>query len=264
MSFTSIEDILTRSIFLLLAVSSLLLVIEAIGLLPSRISKWLARNKLSHSLAILKEMGIEPKEVRKAYKRSRLRILIPFTSFPKELDNLLTQADLHRPVKVGRTQLVPAKTFLDVMGHTTSPQYCGQAARVLAAFFREQGEAGKIDAEFDMVLGLKGGSPLLAYEFAKYVDRPLALHLATRKFESDRDNDPNAVFDVMATSLEGKQLLLVDDSATGGTMAVKAIEAARRCGAEVSDMLVLFVPSEKDPAQVLQNVGVSLHPVRKE
>lgn len=263
MNFPEITDTLGELVLVLLALSTLLLVAEAVGLLPSRLSKWLARNRLPHTLEILREMGIEPKEVRKAYARSRLRKLVPFTSPPGELEELLQQADLRRGVKVGRTRAVPAETFLDVMGRTTDPRYCKQAARVLATHLRELGETETIDAEFSMVLGLKGGSPLLAYELASLLGKPLVLHLPVQKFGSDLDSDVNALFDVMAATLEGTRLLLVDDSTTGGTMAVEAIEAARRCGATVSDMLVLFVPPEKDPAQVLRNKGVSLYSVRK-
>nr|WP_298095482.1 hypothetical protein [uncultured Shinella sp.] len=258
MSLISITEALGQFVLVVLALSTVLTVADAAGLLPAPLAGWLARNRISHTIAVLRELGWEPKRVRSAFELSKLQRLVPFKSNQTEAALLTTEADLKTSVRVGGTKVVTAKTFIDVMGMSADPRFAVRTARALAARWRELAQQGKVDPTIDGIAGLKGGSPFVAYELAKLLERPLIIHSNSQKFDSDKPL-LQGHFDTALNNISSLRFLLVDDSTTGGAKAIDAIADIREFGGTVDTMLVLFIPTEKDPAGLLKQVNVDLY-----
>ncbi|MEO9787291.1 MAG: phosphoribosyltransferase [Aurantimonas coralicida] len=258
MNLPFITDTLGNLVLVLLALSTVLTVLDAIGLLPAFFAKWLARNRLSHTVAVLRELGWNPVRGRRAFELSKLQHLVPFARKRSEATLIRQEADLNTSVRVGRIQVVDAETFIDVMGKSADHRFAERTARTLAARWRELAQEGTVDPAIDGVAGLKTGSPFVAYELARQLKVPLLLHVGAIKF----DRDPPILqmsFDTMLPSIAELRFLVVDDSTTGGTKAMNAIREIRDFGGIVDTMLVLFVPPEKEPVTLLKQIEVQLY-----
>ncbi len=165
---------------------------------------------------------------------------------------------------VGTTELASSPSYIDLMGASTNRESAQLFARYLSTHWRRLIDTTTQVQEpsFDFIVTPKLGSPILAYEFAQIVGKPIALSVEKRKFQAD-NSVLNQHFDISFIPKEGSTALLVDDSTTGGRLALDAIKNLRNNGYNVKDFLVLFEPTLKDSRQKLLDEGVILHSIVK-
>jgi orotate phosphoribosyltransferase len=246
-----------------LCISGLLAVCEILGFLPRRFSAWLTKNRLSQTLEVLKELGIDPDSQRRKNISANTPHFPQTNHLQDQVKLALKSFTLDHSVVVGRTQRVNIPQFIDLMGGTTEPNTALSFARFLCNEWRyavEQGRAQQID--FDFVAAPKNGSPILAYEFARLMQRPLVLCQSTRRYEGPI----GSLREYVDTSFEiqrGQRALMVDDSTTGGTKILEAVDILRKGGVIVKDCLVVFEPSAKSARARLADNQVSLHAILK-
>ena len=127
--------------------------------------------------------------------------------------------------------------FIDFMSATTDPEFANECGLILASYLKNF----RADvAPFDAVIGLKGGSPLVAYKLAERLQLPLLLYRGRSYPRRDSSPaSPKELFDGERFRLTGR-LLIVDDSTTGGRMVLDCAEQIRASGGTVVGLLVLF------------------------
>lgn len=267
MSFSAFVEYL---VLCLLTIATLVSILDWTGFMPPKWSRFLGRNRLREAIDILKELGIDVER----HKKLNLSVITgKIFKSDLSLEESLKQ-DFDRWIKkenvsVGKTEAIPLKEFLDVMGATVDPKNAELFARYLSTFWaqalRSNGDVATPD--YDFVVTPKSGSPILGYEFAKLQGVPFVLHgLESEKFISE--NEKIAFFghfDCSEMPERGKTALIVDDSATGGRKVLKAAEALRGFGYKVTDCLVLFEPQTKkqDIKEKLAASNVRLHSITK-
>jgi orotate phosphoribosyltransferase len=243
-------------VLLILAGSSLVVILDAVGFLPDRISRWVNRKRLTFSLDLLRELGLIPQDSK--------RIVYSVASEREAAQREITQATIRKPVTVGRTENARFSHFVDIMGVCTNPATATRIARILSTHARRTRALFGKDGQprFDAVACPKSGSPILAYEFAKIVDKPLILFPDQPKFE-DPTSDPHGRldYDDAAHRTDHGRALLLDDSTTGGRQMLNLAHALRQFGWDVGDCLVLFEPLGKGARQRLKENGIRLHAV---
>ena len=146
------------------------------------------------------------------------------------------------------------------MGASTVPGTAEFFAAMLAQHWRTLAGTKAREPNFDFVVTPKTCSPILGYEFAKLVNRPLLLHNEKEKFRLSGANLA-AVLDFRERPLDGTRAIVVDDSTTGGDKVLRAVEDIRKHGFQVSDCLVVFEPMVKDARGRLEEQNVTLHSI---
>lgn len=249
-------------IAIILSISSVISILDYVGFLPRRISRILTRNKVQPTLDILKEFGID------VDKHKRLNLAGEISSYFTSVDvaentsAALEKVTLKRKIMVGSVNSVPSNKYIDLMGATTNPPTAALFARLLISFWKTILTEHNVVKHpgFDFVACPKGGSPILAYEFARLAGKPVVLHCQEAKFRSEKEVF-QAVFDAQSEPTAGSIALIVDDSITGGNKVLKAIDDLRRFGFNVGDCLVVFEPTLKNAKGLLASKGVNLHSI---
>ncbi len=249
-----------------LALATLFQILEMVGVLPSKISTWIHRNRLRETMRLLREFGVDIETARRANQVARLE-QIPGRDLSERVGKRLEHAKIGHPVVVGSEIAVAGDHYFDLMGATSDLNIARAYARDLAAQWRTLAGVGGAVAQgdIDFIVTPKAGSPLLGACFADLLKKPLLLHNPEPKFRAD-PLDPRALFDCVEPPPTGSRGLMVDDSSTGGGKASRLIDDLRACGWQVSDFLVVFEPQLKvatgqNAAARLAPKGVTLHSI---
>lgn len=247
----------------LLALATLVGIVESNGWLPPFIAKWLARNRLESTLAALKKL-----DVRIAWDDDRKRISlsqrvldktgIKKLAYKVELEQLLEEDTFVGKFNIGATTHFSGEEFIDVMGSSTDPDRAVRYAKILKTHLKVKGIA-----TFDVVATPRSGSPILGYEFAKLSNKPFVTGLHSKVSDINKSLGAHNELDFARNlKLDGANILIVDDSTTGGRKQVELIDKLRSAGAIVTESLILFEPQGKGARERLKGIGVTLHSVQ--
>lgn len=259
------NGIVNKAILWVLAASGLALVADAVGFLPPKIQDRVNRNRLRETLKLLGELGIDVPAIRRDNIVGKLES-ISSSVLKDRVNERLESTKINHPVSVGSRNRVPGTHFFDLMGGTADARLAEVFARDLMALWAQLVEQRKItETKIDFVVTPKSGAPILGSEVAKLMGVPLLLHNPEPKFSSN-PADPRAIFDCLTVPEKGARGLIIDDSSTGGTKAIKLVEDVRLQGWTVSDFLVVFEPMLKkanqgNAAPRLASKNVTLHSI---
>jgi orotate phosphoribosyltransferase len=149
--------------------------------------------------------------------------------------------------------------FIDVMSASLDPYFAEECTNILTSCLRERGSEIPV---FDVVVGLKNGSPILAWKFGQRLNLKAVLFRGIDNYKRNRSaRRPSDLFD--GDLQDGAKALIVDDSTTGGRMVLDCAETIRELGCEVNHCLVLFEPLGKGAREKLRDKGVDLISVIK-
>ena len=249
----------------LLGLSGLLFVAEALGFLPEPVTRWMNRNRLAQTIAILRAFGVDVDGTRRRNRAAKLD-QTPSATLKARVTAKLERHRVEGPVEVGKTVRLQGANFVDLMGATCNPAIAEAMARDLTAHWRAviTDPAESAVDEFDFVVTPKNGSPLLGAAFAQLMEKPFMLHSSEPKFGGgDRFR---ALFDCDVPPPTEARALIVDDSSTGGGKAFRLVKDLRACGYTVNDLLVVFEPQLKteegaNAAQRLKQLDVRIHSI---
>lgn len=208
---------------------------------------------------ILKEIGINTEY----YKRHIKALSFPNSIKPSETESIvknnLEKFKIEERHAIGHLQPTTVEYFYDLIGGTCDTNTARIFALYLSSFWASNSPFKDIIAyvDFDFVLALKSGSPILGYEFAKLIGKPFLLHEVTARFKDNQD-DMRTWFNCSEVPEKGTTALIVDDSITGGAMVSEAIDHLRQYGYIVHTCFVVFEPQIKNARERLKNKGVQL------
>lgn len=256
------DNVINNTILIVLGFSTLIQVLNWLGFLPQKLRKFLKLNQAQDTIEVLEEIGVDVKR----YQRQNSVVGIP-VDFPenieKETEEKLKKLELKMNVSVGRKRGTAFNYYIDLIGHTCDPKCAKAYAKLLSTYWAKAVTDGSvIDPCFDFVVTPKNGSPILGYEFAQLVGKTFVLHEETERFSCRRD-DWRKKFDCAEQIEKGKTALLVDDSTTGGRMALDTINDLRKYGFKIKVCLVVFEPQVKDARKKLSNEDVQLISITK-
>jgi orotate phosphoribosyltransferase len=242
--------------------SGVLAVYEALGFLPPFMSRYINRNRADETIRVLRELGFDVERIRRRNQLARLGEPVKTDDLANRVRSGLKSLTIKGNLRVGQTVRAKDKGFIDLMGWSTDPSIAGVFARDLKAYWRSLVESDQVAYDFDFVATPKSGSPILGYEFARIMGRPLVLHNREPKFEGLPD-EPRSTLDTATLPAPGSLGIVVDDSSTGGGKAIDVVNDLRRFGYNVRDCLVVFQPQTKmeqaqDAATRLAGIDVKL------
>jgi hypothetical protein len=133
-----INNLVTFMISLLLALSALLLVAEAVGLLPDRVSRWLNRKRLAQTISVLRELGLDIDRVKRGHIAMELVEHFQPASLPERVKTNLESLTFKKTVGVGSTEVVQAHQYIDLMGGTNNPAVATMFSRYPETFWRDR------------------------------------------------------------------------------------------------------------------------------
>jgi orotate phosphoribosyltransferase len=232
--------------------------------LPNRLGELFDERARKQIGAVLEKMGIT---IRMA---DRLNIALnveearehpPARNYRDACLQLLKSFLVRGDYIVGERNYLPQKQFLDVMSASLHNEKCVRLASFLHELYKEALKKNPDLATASAVVGIKRGSPTLAYEFAKSRHLPLVLHRGSDEFRYNAPKrQPRDTFDGDLSTV-GKTVLIVDDSITGGRMVIEAIVDLGRLDIDVAYCLVLFEVLGKEGRQALSDNHVELIPI---
>ena len=174
----------------------------------------------------------------------------------KRASRLIAQVRLRGEFKIGRRNKQPYPDYFDAFAGTMNKEWADEAVSIMVSYLR-------VDIPslppFTKIVGIKHGTPVLAWLAADRLDLPCVLHRgkdASTAKPWGSTHEPTGHFDGKLTSDD--VVLLVDDSTTGGRLALDAVEQIRELGATVGHLLVLFTPVGKDAKKLLGENDVKL------
>lgn len=262
-----IQDIVWYIILVLMSISTIIVVAEALGFLPYKMAAYFFKNRLLLTATVLREMGIDIDKYQRAvlsadtYAHVNMAELgLPI--FQAQVNQELEEVKINKKVSVGKVSHIESNYYINLMGATTDPKYAKRFARILSTYWKKVvNETGIVQhPDFDFIVTPKLGSPILAYEFSVLVGKPLVLHSEEKKFETNT-NMAESIFDFSGElPVRGKALLL-DDSTTGGRKIIIAAKDLRELGFYVGDCLVVFEPTIKNVRAILRENDISLHSI---
>ena len=251
-------------ILVVLSISTVIQVCDMCGFLPEWIRRKFRINKSQDTLEVLKEFGINTN----MYKRKNAIVGIPRDydkeHISKDVEKKLNELIIDKRVSVGKIRKTELNYYIDLIGHSCNSECAVAYARILTSYWADVVEHTQTvkNPMIDFVVTPKGGSPILGYEFAKLMNRPLVLHEEGKRFDAEEE-DMREWFDCAVIPPRGSKALIVDDSTTGGRMVMEVIKNLRKYGYEVSECLVVFEPQNKDARQKLSDQEVNLISVVK-
>ena len=257
-----IENFTLWVVILLLSVSTIVTLADALGFMPHRVSKWLNRNRLSPIIDVLKEFGIEIEKHKRINLSTDIKSFFDSSNIKESMLDELSAITIWGNVIVGRVESVSSEKYINLIGASVSPFKAELVARYLSTYWKNLLlKSDKIKTpNFDFIVTPKNGSPILGYEFAKLLNKPFALHSIEEKFKSE-SQAVHKNFDFLNVPQEGSLALIVDDSTTGGRMVLNVIKDLRRFGYQVTDCLVVFEPTLKNARGLLSENDVELHSI---
>ena len=251
-------DAIVISIF---AIAAVILALEATGLLPRFISRYINRNRYSQTIDILQDLGVDVQQTRKTLLGAKIKSFFSKgRDHTEEAKRRVAAFTYSVRVRVGKENHSDFSAFIDLMGASTNSSTAILFAKILSTYVHQLIVNQEINADFDAIACPKDGSPILAYEFSRLTEKPLILCPAVRKFEAD-EFVLNSLVDIGFPKGTDKILkaLLVDDSTTGGRKAINAVETLNKCGIRVTDFVVVFEPKGKGARETLLGHGITLH-----
>lgn len=252
-----IEELINKIILILLAISTLIQVLNWTGFLPSKLKKFFKLSQAEDTLDVLKELGIDIERYRRVNAIVELPIDYP-RDIEKETQRKLKELELDIKVSVGKHRGTKLNYYIDLIGHSCEPKCAEVYARLLCTYWSKAiGEGLVKNPCIDFIVTPKGGSPILGYEFSKLLEKPLLLHEIEERFLCE-ENDMRKNFDCSKKPPKGSRALIVDDSTTGGRMVISAIKDLKKYGYDVTECLVVFEPQAKDARRKLASEGVNL------
>lgn len=236
-----IEDVINRIILGLLAISTLIQVLNWIGFIPAKFKKVLKLHQAEDTLDVLKEFGIDIERYRRVNAIVDLPIDYP-QDIEKETQNKLKELQLEMKVSVGKLRSTEENYYIDLIGHSCEPKCAKLYARLLCTYWSKVVKEGIVkNPSIDFIVTPKGGSPILGYEFSKLLKKPLLLHETEERFFCKK-KDMRKKFNCSEKPPKGSRALIVDDSTTGGRMVISAINDLKEYGYDVTECLVVFEP----------------------
>jgi hypothetical protein len=109
------ENIFFKVIIFVTSISTVLLILEALGFLPNIISKWLIRNKLSYTLEVLKELGIDTDKYKRHVISSDMPAYFNYSDLEKSVSENLRAITIEEAVNVGKTEIINSKFLIDLI-----------------------------------------------------------------------------------------------------------------------------------------------------
>ena len=257
-----LSNVFIVAILALTSVSTLAVIANALGLLPESLSHRLRKKRVKETIMVLTQLGVDVEEIKRRNLAQSVSNYFPGTDYSDDLRQNLEKLTIKRRVDVGQTEQQRFSQFIDLMGGSTRPKTARLFARYLSTYLRRQIEAGKVrTSDFDFIACPKEGSPLLGYELASILGKPLVLHVSERKFRTPKEMF-KARFDICGEAPpDGATALIVDDSTTGGRKILKLTAELRRFGYRVTDCLVVFVAQGKGAPDKLLLDHIELHSI---
>ena len=226
-------------IVIITSISTIVLVLDAVGFLPYKCTKWLTRNKLDTTIEVLKDLGFDVKE-----NKEKLHKCLYDEKNIKRIEEKLDKCKINKQVEIGKgSNGYFFSGYIDLMGACCNERTAQDFARELHTFSK------KLKLNYDFIVTSKLGTPILAYEYSKLVKKPFVLHSEEEKFRLKNENkkEVKSKFDFgILKPKKLKKALIVDDSTTGGRKVLDIIDDLRQYNYEITDCLVVFVPIGKD------------------
>lgn len=258
-------EFFSATVLAILALGGIFTLLEWSGFLPQKFSRFLLRNRVREIKEILKDLGVDFAEQKK------IRFLSKVTSYfernadiASEVNKIIAKHLRKGDFKVGHTSEFHVKDFADLMSASCDPKEAVVIARCLSTYLKNNISEFSATA-FDFIACPKSGSPFIAYEFAKILQKPLVLHDCQEEKYRVGDETLSALskidygFDIKP----GMVGLVVDDSTTGGRKVSSLVNDLRNFGCVISDCLVAFEPQGKNVKNLLLSSGVRLHSIVK-
>lgn len=254
-----IFDIINDIILFILALSTLIGILDFVGFLPSKLRWYLRMNRVDDTIKLLEDLGID------VDKQKRINQSFNFPKdFHKETIEQVTyenleQVKIEKELAIGHGRVTKVDYYYDLIGASCNHSVAENFARLMSTFWStnilNRSIIGKPD--FDFIVTPKGGSPILGYEFSKLVKKPFLLHEYSERFSNNQESF-RSKFDCNTIPEKGSTALIVDDSTTGGMMVLNAVNDLEKMGYNVYTCFVVFEPQHKDARKKLDQKNIQL------
>lgn len=246
----------------ILALATVISVLESNGFLPKFIAKWLARNRLESTIKALQALGVRVthdetdtniKLANKLLDKTKVKEL----AYKTELRGMLLEDSFTGDLHIGATTYFQSGQFIDVIGSSTNPKRAVRYAKLLHTH-------AKIEEinDFDVVATPRSGSPILGYEFARLCQKPFIVDSPNKVTDASKTMGAHANLDFpQSLILKDKSVLIVDDSTTGGRKQIELANLLRAEGAKVEKSLILFEPKGKGAREKLTLNKIKLYSI---
>jgi len=182
-------------------------------------------------------------------------------TYQDKLQEIISEHIHKTQARVGSDTKVNYQYYVDLRASLTRTDLADLLGAIMVSFIRDAIKEHSLT--FDYVAAHREGSTILAYVVAHAFGLPLLLANRTSRWSIDGkqifvEGDDLPLY---AEHLRKKTVLLIDDSASGGTVLRNAIQVLTAAGYEVRDAFVLFARSEATAERRLKQDGVSLHSI---
>ena len=254
----NVFDLINQIILFLLAISTLIGILDFVGLLPNKFRKWLQINRTDETLKLLEELGIDIEQHRRLNSGLKYPKKFADENIEKITKEALEKYKISKKVSVGYHRPTELDYYYDLIGATCNEKIAQYFAHILSTYWASHltGKNKIKYIDFDFIVTPKSGSPLLGYEFSKLVDKPFVLHENNERFVLN--NDMRVVFDCLQVPEKGATALIVDDSTTGGRMVCSTIKDLKKYGYQVNPCFVVFEPKSKNARERISELNVEL------
>lgn len=232
------------------------------GLLPNRLAKWFARNRLESTLTALRRLDVRISWDENTGSIKLIDHVLDLThikehAYKAELRDLLKEDTFKGQMQIGGTTVFSSEEFIDVMGATAESTRAIHYAKLLQTHYKIENLPA-----FDIIATPRAGSPILGYEFARLSQKPFVMGTSEKVKDKNQIMGNHSMLDYPKTlSLAGKVVMLVDDSTTGGRKQIELAKKLRAAGAKVNISLALFEPQGKGAREKLAAEGITLHSI---
>ena len=253
-----INSQLNTIILIILSISTLIQVADMVGIIPQKIRKKLKQSHVTDTLDVLKELGVDIDR----YQRNNIILDYPVDHTAGSVEDCVKKAldktIIQKKVSVSYSSPIQIQSYIDLIGYTCNQEYAvffaQQLCNYLAVATRNK---EMLHPSFDFIVTPKEGSPILGYELANLLNKPLVLHESKKRF-IDVADDFRQYFDCEEIPHEGSTFLIADDSVTAGTKILATIEDLRRFGYGVYDCMIVFELTNVNGRENIAKRGVNL------
>ncbi len=255
----NISEIIEKIIIYVLAVSSLLGVLDYVGFLPNSIRRFFHLNQSDDTLKVLEEMGYDIKKIKNRNESINYPSELRDSDIEKVTREAMKKYVINKSIAVGEHRKIKMDYYYDLIGATCVANNAKYFANILSNYWHLTMEENDYSVEYscDFIVTPKDGSPILGYEFSKIIKKPFVLHESAQRFKED-ETDMRADFDCYPIPDKGTTALIIDDSSTGGSKICNTIKDLKKYGYDVNICLVLFEPLVKDARKKIKDKGVKL------
>lgn len=257
-------DLINQCVLLLLAFSTLIGILNFIGMLPPKVQNFFRLNRAEDTIKALTSLGFDLEKYRRIIQANQF----PKEFAPKEITKVtrktLKRYKIKKMISVGRHRRTSVSCYYDLIGGSCKPEVAKYFAKILSTYWsmHSQDPLKIHHADFDFVVTPKSGSPILGYEFAAIAGKPLVLYEESERFQTG-DLDMRSHFDCYEVPERNSIALIVDDSTTGGDRVCNVVNALRDYGYRVYTCLVVFAPQVKNADKRLAQKQIQLLSVVK-